>query len=322
MSTEFIEINGEMIEVESTPPMGDLNDRESTLPEWLWEWINHRGKEWKNYNGNRITLDMDADGWDKYLTTFFPRTYTESLIRFKDFFENNIEMFNDQEHLKVLDFGCGCGGEILGLIESLSRYRPDIKTVEIHGVEGNRYALSLFHELIEEANKYYDIKIVDKGIICKVINNKEDIAELDTAFEADFDLAITFKAINEFVQRGIFTGCNKKENNPYFLIGDLLVSKLRSKGYLFMGEIASGHKINGRALPQFFSEYMYQAVGQIKNIIFVSDSFKEPHKFDTYEIEKSFKKTGIPDYFDETSLMDEVYEDDKNKLSWCLRQKE
>ena len=107
-----------------------MHDR-VVLPKWLDNLIfDQLGAKYQRSNADMTVIDWDKNDVLNYLGTYFPRSYTESYCIFSDFFRNHPKQFANKTELSVFDFGCGTGGEIIGLLTVLSKCCPNIKLSE------------------------------------------------------------------------------------------------------------------------------------------------------------------------------------------------
>ena len=92
-----------------------------SLPQWLDNYIFNQLKA--NYCPSHS--DMTVIDWDKnnvlnYLGTYFPRSYAEAYCILGEYFNQHLSEWQNRESISVFDFGCGTGGEIIGLLTVLT----------------------------------------------------------------------------------------------------------------------------------------------------------------------------------------------------------
>ena len=116
------------------------------LPEWIDNLIFEQlGAKYCRSNADMTVIDWDKNDVLNYLGTYFPRSYAESYCIFSDYFKNNSEQFVNKTELSIFDFGCGTGGEIIGLLTAMSENCPDVKNARIVALDGNQHALQFQH---------------------------------------------------------------------------------------------------------------------------------------------------------------------------------
>jgi len=104
----------------------------------------------------------DNTDFDKiYLGTYFPRSYAEAYCIMERLLGNRtyFEALVDECELNILDFCCGTGGEILGLISILQEKLPTLKRIYIDAFDANEmYIFNIFH-IIEEVKDHLNVEI-------------------------------------------------------------------------------------------------------------------------------------------------------------------
>ena len=114
------------------------------LPQWLDNLIFEQlGAKYCRSNADMTVIDWDKSDVLNYLGTYFPRSYAESYCIFTEFFKSHSEQYVSQSELSIFDFGCGTGGEIVGLLTALSECCPNVKKVRVVALDGNKNALQL-----------------------------------------------------------------------------------------------------------------------------------------------------------------------------------
>lgn len=99
-----------------------------TLPKWLDDYIfKELGAKYCRSNSDMTVIDWDKKDVLNYLGTYFPRSYAEVYCIFNNYFERDENIFSNKEEISIFDFGCGTGGEIVGLITIINKIFPNIK---------------------------------------------------------------------------------------------------------------------------------------------------------------------------------------------------
>ena len=122
-----------------------------TLPQWLDNLIFEKlGAKYCRSNSDMTVIDWDKTDVLNYLGTYFPRSYAESYCIFSKYFKLYLDRFVGKEEITIFDFGCGTGGEIIGLLDAISECLPQINTVYVVAMDGNHHSLRLFENVIAE----------------------------------------------------------------------------------------------------------------------------------------------------------------------------
>lgn len=192
---------------------------------------------------------MTVIDWDKtdllnYLGTYFPRSYAEACCITGDYFSHNIPSFMTKESLSLLDFGCGTGGEIVGIISQLKDHNENLKNVSIYALDGNFHALRLCESVLRKASEKIGVKI-EINPIPITIEDFYDMSVLECVLSTPFDIIISFKAICEFVTKERF-----EKDNAYRHIINTLMPKLAQEGIMLLVDVTSYSDISKEWLPR------------------------------------------------------------------------
>ncbi|MBR1632228.1 MAG: class I SAM-dependent methyltransferase [Bacteroidales bacterium] len=188
---------------------------------------------------------MTVIDWDKgeilnYLGTYFPRSYVESRnIATKQI----LTAFSEQTALSILDFGCGTGGELIGLLTNIDAYLPSVESVQIVALDGNHHALRLFEKVLDEFRKNTRLKITNR-IAPITIDDSFDLTVLDEIITGSFDIFVSFKAICEFVTKDQFEG-----HNPYKTIVKTYLPRLNDNGLMILVDVTTYSNVSNEWLP-------------------------------------------------------------------------
>lgn len=228
------------------------------LPQWLDDYIFNQLKA----SYCRINKDMVVLHWDKaqlinYLGTYFPRSYTESYCIFKRYFLAN-ERFSKEDSLTLLDFGCGTGGEIIGLAMAITDYRPNIKSLKVKAIEGNKDALDLFIDIKDTFNKHHILQIDSTPSPVK-IDDIYDLGILDGILaESRYDLIVSFKAVCEFVTKQEFA-----DKNAYEHLVKFMLPKLTDLGIMLLVDVSSKNEVAQEWLPDLMDQGIQKAKASV-----------------------------------------------------------
>lgn len=225
-----------------------------SLPRWLDEYIFNQQKA--NYcpsNSDMTVIDWDKNNVLNYLGTYFPRSYAESYCIFSRFFEQYPQQWKNKENISVFDFGCGTGGEIIGLIAAIDTFRPNIKLIEITALDGNHVALRIFEKIIKVYSEHTKINIKN-SVVPETIEDFYDLSILDTVLTHDFDLIMSFKAICEFVSKDRF-----EKQNAYGHIAKTLFPKLKDSGIMLLVDVTTYNNVSQEWLPKMMDRGLTEA---------------------------------------------------------------
>ena len=129
------------------------------LPQWLDNLIfDQLGAKYQRSNADMTVIDWDKNDVLNYLGTYFPRSYAESYCIFSEFFKSYPERYSDKSTLTVFDFGCGTGGEIIGMLTAINKHLFQIKNLNIYALDGNYFALRLYEKVLNETG--YNVKVL------------------------------------------------------------------------------------------------------------------------------------------------------------------
>ena len=224
------------------------------LPQWLDDYICNELKA--NYccsNSDMTVIDWDKENVLNYLGTYFPRSYAESYCIFRNFFQQERIDWENKKNISVFDFGCGTGGEIVGLLMVISENLPKIETVEILSLDGNQDALRLLEQIIDVVSSHINIPIRNK-IAPVRIDDFYDLSILDSLLRDNFDIIMSFKAICEFVTKECF-----EKQNAYKHIAQCFLPKLKIGGIMLLVDITTYNNVSQEWLPRMMDQGLSEA---------------------------------------------------------------
>lgn len=201
---------------------------------------------------NRSYSDMTVVDWNKedildYLGTYFPRSYTESFSIISQIYTEQM-FFLNKEEISILDFGCGTGGEIFGILSAIDLYYPTIKKVNIIGLDGNQHALKLYEKILEQFSSYTRLDVCNRIAPIRIADFY-DLSIIDEILDSPIDLFISFKAICEFVTKQCF-----EKNNAYEHIIKTFMPKLNSGGLMMIEDVSSYNDVSQEWLPKMMDK--------------------------------------------------------------------
>lgn len=211
------------------------------LPEWLDEYI------FKTLQASfcpecktLVALDYDETRLLKYLGTYFPRSYAEAYHIFNLFFQLNNRIYDGRNELSVFDFGCGTGGEAIGLLQAVIDNFPSVNKIKIIALDGNANALRILEKIIIKFRSIHSLKIELKPFPFK-IDDFYDMDVLKSETNDFFDIVLAFKSLNEFVTNKQFD-----KDNPYSLFVRYFSSKISINGIICVEDITSHNTISDK----------------------------------------------------------------------------
>lgn len=214
------------------------------LPQWLDDLIfDQLGAKYQRSNADMTVIDWDKNDVLNYLGTYFPRSYAESYCIFCEYFKTYPDSFANKVELSVFDFGCGTGGEIIGLLTAVSENCPNVKTVRVLALDGNDNALQLYDNVLLELKKHIGLKINNHSAQLR-IDDFYDLTVLNNVLRKKFDLIISFKAICEFVTKQQF-----EQQNAYEHISKFLLPKLTENGMILLVDVTTYNNTSKEWLP-------------------------------------------------------------------------
>lgn len=172
-----------------------------------------------------------------YLGTYFPRSFAEVYSILASLMTNDNykqSLYNLQE-INVLDFCCGTGGEIIGLLVALSENLPNLKRVNINAYDANPDAIRFLYHLTESVERAPEFRLeIHINPQCIYVESEQEIQEVINVSNMQYHFMMSFKAINEFVQHGTFNG-----NNPYELIASYFSPLLKTNGIFIISDVTT-----------------------------------------------------------------------------------
>lgn len=216
------------------------------LPKWLDDYIfNTLSATFEKKCKDLVVLNWDATDIQCYLGTYFPRSFAESYGIFSQYFQKNRNDYDSQTELTIFDFGCGTGGELIGLIAALNENLENLQEVKIYALDGNYHSLRYLELILSESKKYLHFDIFHQ-VIPVVIEDFYDLSlvENECLKLRTYDIAISFKAICEFV-----TKQELEEKNPYAYLINTLLPYLSDNGIICLADVTSYSDVAHNWLP-------------------------------------------------------------------------
>lgn len=223
------------------------------LPQWLDDFIFDKlNAQYCRSNSNMTVIDWGQKEILNYLGTYFPRSYAEAYSIFKRYLQTNC-IFETEKSLRLLDFGCGTGGEVIGLSTALAECRTNIKVLNVKAIDGNQYALNRFDDIKDEFNKHHILQIFSKPSAIK-IDDFYDLSILDSILDEKYDIIVSFKAVCEFVTKQQF-----EEKNAYEYLAKFMLPKLLDSGLMLLVDVTTKNDVAQEWLPDLMDKGLQNA---------------------------------------------------------------
>jgi SAM-dependent methyltransferase len=235
-----------------------LYDNHIVLPSWLDDFL---FKELNaiyapDYQRFEYNLDLTKQEIKTYLGTYFPRSYSESFCIFDRLFKNSEYQLTicQKDEISILDFGCGTGGEIIGLLTALEKYFPGIKKINVLAIDGNQDSLRSLTKIVERFSSI-TAKTINFQLGPISIDNIEDVNIINDIIQNSFDFILSFKAICELISR------KRLINNAYEYIAKTLATKLSDCGLMVILDVT----IKNESLGTFYPIILNQGIKSFIN---------------------------------------------------------
>lgn len=227
----------------------EVVDKKVLLPEWLDKYIfeDLHARYCRKYK-DLVVLDWDRENILNYLGTYFPRSYAESYCIFSTYLSKTHEEYKLLDSLSIFDFGCGTGGEIIGLLIAIKQYLPHIKSIDLKAFDGNAYSLRILEKILQKFQSHINLEIASH-IDSITIDDFYDMSVVANVITQHFDFIISFKAICEFVSKQQFS--NK---NPYMYMLNTFISKLSEVGIVCISDVTTYNDVSNEWLPRMLDK--------------------------------------------------------------------
>lgn len=220
-----------------------------TLPKWIDDLIfDTLGAKYKPSFSDMTNIYDSREETLNYLGTYFPRSYAEAYSIFSDYFGNYFPEWQNREEISIFDFGCGTGGEIIGLLTVLSEKFTKLKKVRIVALDGNQNALRIYEKVLAEFQKQTYL-LIENNSAPIFIEDFYDLNILDNVLRKNFDMILSFKAICEFVTKDQF-----EKQNAYEHIAKFLLPKLSEGGIMLLEDVTTYNQTSQEWLPKMMDK--------------------------------------------------------------------
>lgn len=229
-----------------------------TLPQWLDDLLYKKlGAKYYRSNSDMTVIDWCKQDVLNYLGTYFPRSYTESYCIFSQYLSLYPSLCA-KPNLKLFDFGCGTGGEIIGFLTALNEQTDlSVQEVDIVALDGNCNALRFYESVLTELQPKLQFDVSNKTSPVR-IDDLDDLAIIDAIYANNtFDIFLSFKAVCEFVTKQQF-----EQNNAYAVVLNTFLPKLTNEGIALLVDVTSYNSVAEEWLPKMLDTGIKAANGQ------------------------------------------------------------
>ncbi len=229
------------------------NNKSFTLPLWLDKIIYYTFGAIYEPRPTDVVYNPDKpyEFVQLYLGTYFPRSCAEAYCIASTLLSNTYyrnELIN-REEINILDFCCGTGGEIVGLVLALKENLPELKRVYVDAYDANPDAIRFLYHLVDNIEKTnelgLDLVVNPQGIY---IASEMEIDDVVNLTNVQYEFILSSKAINEFVQHKTF------DNNAYEIIATKFFPLLSQKGVFIMSDVTTQIDNSTLYYPQMMND--------------------------------------------------------------------
>lgn len=195
-----------------------------------------------------------------YLGTYFPRSYAEVYYLFSQllFTEEQKSFVSENNVLRILDLGCGTGGDILGLLNYIEDNLDNIQLIKILAIDGNHYALRVLEKILEAYKSKTRLQI-EYTIGPVFIESEDDLNLISEVVSAKFDIIMSCKAICELASKKRLAG------KPYKNTAQMLSKKLSPNGIMLIEDVTV--KNNGEFIPVTLNTELNEFIKENPNFV-------------------------------------------------------
>lgn len=235
------EISGLKINLPSTPHAYTNELKTHTrLPSWLDDYIfkTLHGIYAPDHERFDYNLDLTKLELQKYLGTYFPRSYSEAFCIFDNLFlnANFNSLYKDQRSINIAAIGCGTGGDLLGLLTVLDKYSDLEREINIFAVDGNQEALKILNKIVYRY-KQVTRKSVTLETFHYIFNNINSFDINNIGANVTFDFILCSKMICE-----VMATENPSNNNAYYDYTKKFLPLLNKRGIFYLLDVTTRQK--------------------------------------------------------------------------------
>lgn len=235
-----------MSQMEKEQAMNTTLTQQLVLPDWLDNIIYTKLGGLYTPDHVKFSYNLGSSKADilTYLGTYFPRSYAEAYFIMCDLFSHGglRSVFDAKDEIYILDFGCGTGGEIFGTLCAFHDIFGDVKKYRVVAIDGNPAAVRILRRIfvLFKAATGIDVTI-NVASVC--VDDASDMELLGSVIDRQFDIVLSFKAVNEFIQSRRFS------DNAYSHFAEMLVPKLSDSGLFVLLDVTTRDSVSGVFYP-------------------------------------------------------------------------
>lgn len=256
---------------ENDPIVNDANDgayakpifrkSSTSLPHWLDRFIfDELNAVYSPFDQRfEYNLDLNRDEIKIYLGTYFPRSYGELFCIADNLMQNEAVLNNvrSKDRVRIFDFGCGTGGELIGLMTALVKY--NINCFDVYAYDGSSLALEYLQEIIGQFQLKQGASVQIKAISNSPLKSYQDIDQIIDDNNG-FDFILCDKVICELISRDVIT------ENAYSVIADKLTSILDDHGLLILLDVTTKDRKSGLFYPQLMNKQLNSFIARKRGL--------------------------------------------------------
>ena len=170
-------------------------------------------------------IDWGKNDVLKYLGSYFPRSYAEAYSLFSRFFTKHKIGWKKKTNIDVFDFGCGTGGQLIGMLTAIDKVMPGTTSITISALDGNKPSLRICERIVSEFQKHSHIMIKFRPLYM-TIDDLYDLSLMKNVMTSEYDIVLSFKAVCEFITKARF-----KDKNAYKQFVQAFISKMNNSPF-------------------------------------------------------------------------------------------
>ena len=243
-----------------------LGNNHIKLPQWLDNLIyGDYVAQYQPCCKDLVVLNWNRKEIIQYLGTYFPRSFAESYCIFTKYFTSHKDKYSGKEILNIFDFGCGTGGELLGLLWAIIE-NLNVSQINIKALDGNPHGLRVLESIVGRFNNEFKRNIEFKPLPIQ-IDDIYDMSLVIPCIPQENDIILIFKSLCEMASLRQF-----EERNPYEHILKIMQDRMHSEGIICLADVTTFNKEQQEWLPKLIDKGCREAQ---TNVIMRNSNFNE-----------------------------------------------
>ena len=230
------------------------------LPHWLDRFLfdDFKAKYAPEHTRFEYNLNLTDSEIKIYLGTYFPRSYAETFCIYENLFTHQslYQKLESLSEIRILDVGCGTGGEIIGLIIALSKHFPNHLLISIDACDGNELALTNLKEIVD-AIKSHTHHVIKLNLHHKTYLHKTKVDTRDFS-ENHYEFILCNKFVCELLSQSII------KDNAYKKVAKSLCPLLSENGIFLLLDVTTKDINTGLFYPQLMNSELNSFVKEHK----------------------------------------------------------